>query len=159
MGIEQGVGPIRPGDLSVGDRIGQPAVAGLAGELEYPARHRHGHPVGGELRHERVNAFSRQIGPRQVRGRPAQHLVLLLQQPIPAPQLPKLRQVRDGLIGPGAIVNTGLTHPLPQRHRMDPEIGGDLLEHHTVLANTGDPDNIVTELSGIGPGHSDILPA
>jgi hypothetical protein len=42
------------GVFSVGDRVGQPAVVGLAGELEYPARLRHGNPVGGELLHERV---------------------------------------------------------------------------------------------------------
>lgn len=36
---------------------GQPAVVGLAGELEYPAHHRHGDSVGGEPFHERVKPF------------------------------------------------------------------------------------------------------
>ncbi len=42
---------------------------------------------------------------------------------------------------------------------MNPEIGGNLLERHTVIAITGDPHNVVTELTGIRPSHSDILPA
>ena len=57
VGVERGVGPMRLGDLGGGRRNGQPAVVGLAGELEYPARHRHGDPVGGELLHERVEPF------------------------------------------------------------------------------------------------------
>jgi hypothetical protein len=54
MSIEQGRGPIGLGDLAGGDRCGQPPVIGLASELEHPVRHHHGHPVGGELLHERV---------------------------------------------------------------------------------------------------------
>jgi hypothetical protein len=34
-----------------------------------------------------------------------------------------------------------------------------LLDRHPVLTVTGDPHDIVTELSGVGPGHSNILPA
>jgi len=41
--------PVGLGDLGVGHWVGPPAVVGLAGELEYPARHRDGNPVGGEL--------------------------------------------------------------------------------------------------------------
>lgn len=40
---------------------------------------------------------------------------------------------------------------------MQTEIGGDLLERHTGIASASDPDDIVTELSGIGLGHVDIL--
>src|SRR6185369_9157251 len=40
-----------------GDGVGTPAVVRLAGELEYPARHRDGNPVGGELSYERVEPF------------------------------------------------------------------------------------------------------
>jgi hypothetical protein len=43
--------------------------------------------------------------------------------------------------------------------RMDPEIGGDLLEGHPVVAFAGHPNDIVTELAGIGLGHVNILPA
>ena len=42
---------------------------------------------------------------------------------------------------------------------MNREVGGDLLDRHPVLAVTGDPHDILTELSGVGPGHSNILPA
>lgn len=44
MGIEQGIRPVRPVQFGSGDRIGEPPVVGLAGELEDPARHRHGNP-------------------------------------------------------------------------------------------------------------------
>ena len=57
VGVEQGVGPLRLQIFGVSDRVSQPAVVGLAGELEYPARHRHGDSVGGELFHERVESF------------------------------------------------------------------------------------------------------
>jgi hypothetical protein len=54
MRVEQPVGPMSLEEFGVGDGVGPPAVVGLAGELEYPARHRHGDPVGGELSYERV---------------------------------------------------------------------------------------------------------
>lgn len=57
VSIEQGVGSMCLEVLSVGDGVGQPAVVGLAGELEDPTRHRHGDTVGGELFHERVKSF------------------------------------------------------------------------------------------------------
>src|SRR5699024_1883256 len=57
VGIEQGVGPIRLIHLSFRDRRCQPSVVRLAGELQDPARHRHGDPIGGELSHERVEPF------------------------------------------------------------------------------------------------------
>lgn len=43
--------------FALGDGVGPPAIVGLAGDLEYPARHRHGDPLGGELFHERVVPF------------------------------------------------------------------------------------------------------
>src|SRR3954451_16932950 len=42
---------------------------------------------------------------------------------------------------------------------MNTKIGGDLLDGHTVIAVTGDADDIIAELTGVGPGHTDILPA
>ena len=57
MSVEQGVRPVCLGAFSVGDGVGQPAVVGLAGELQDPARHRHGNSVGGELFYERVEPF------------------------------------------------------------------------------------------------------
>ena len=57
MGVEHGIGQVRLLEVPVGDRVGEPAVVGLAGELEDPARHRHGDPVGGQLADERVHHF------------------------------------------------------------------------------------------------------
>jgi hypothetical protein len=57
VGVEQCVGPVGPGQFTGGDRGGQPPVVGLAGDLEDPARHRDGDPVGGELTDERVDHF------------------------------------------------------------------------------------------------------
>lgn len=57
MGVEQGVGAIGLDAFDTGDGIDPPAVIGLAGELEDPARHRDGDPVGGELTYERVDPF------------------------------------------------------------------------------------------------------
>ena len=57
VGVEQGVGQVGLGQLTVTDRAGQPAVVGLAGELQYPARDRDGDPVTGQLSHERVHHF------------------------------------------------------------------------------------------------------
>src|SRR4029078_2796966 len=56
-------------------------------------------------------------------------------------------------------LSTPLPQPLPQRHRMHPKIGGDLLDRHPVFAVAGDPDNVVAKFLGIGPCHGDILPA
>lgn len=89
VGVEQRVGPMCGNVFGVGDWIGQPAVVGLAGELEYPARHRNGNPVGGELSRA-GKAFSRQIGLRQIRRGPAQHFVLLLEQLDPSAGFPQL---------------------------------------------------------------------
>ncbi|WP_161628463.1 hypothetical protein [Rhodococcus ruber] len=49
VGVEQGVRPVRLLELGVGDRVLEPSVVGLEGELEDPARHRDGDPVRGEL--------------------------------------------------------------------------------------------------------------
>jgi hypothetical protein len=42
---------------------------------------------------------------------------------------------------------------------MHTEIGGDLLERHTVRTVASDPDNVLTELLGIRLRHDDILSA
>ena len=57
VSVEQGVGPVGLLELGGGDRAGQPAVVGLASDLEHPARHRDGDPVSGQLAHERVEPF------------------------------------------------------------------------------------------------------
>ena len=57
VSIEQRVRPIRLLQLPPRHRITQPAVVGLASELQYPARHHDRNPVRGELAHERVHHF------------------------------------------------------------------------------------------------------
>jgi hypothetical protein len=57
VGVEQRVGAVCLRVLGLGDRSGQPPVVGLTSDLQYPARHHHGHPVGGQLAHERVEPF------------------------------------------------------------------------------------------------------
>jgi len=57
VSVEQCVRAIRPNHLAGRDGVSPPTVVGLAGELQYPARHRHGYPRDGELTHERVEPF------------------------------------------------------------------------------------------------------
>lgn len=57
VGVEQRVGSVGLDQFGVGDRARQPAVVGLAGDPEYPARHRDGNPVSGQLADERVHHF------------------------------------------------------------------------------------------------------
>jgi len=52
--VEQRVRTIRRDEFRIGDGVCRPPVAGLAGELERPARHRDGNTVSGELGHERI---------------------------------------------------------------------------------------------------------
>ena len=55
--VEERVGPVGLGQFGVGDGMFEPAVIGLAGELQDPHRHRDRNSVGGELTHERVEPF------------------------------------------------------------------------------------------------------
>ncbi|MFF8995644.1 hypothetical protein ACF09H_38095 [Streptomyces sp. NPDC014983] len=55
--VEQCVRAIRLLQHGFGHRLVQPAVVGLSGELQHPARNRDGHPVPGQLPHERVDPF------------------------------------------------------------------------------------------------------
>ena len=50
------------------------------------------------------------------------------------------------------VVDIGLAHPLRQRHRVHPEIGGDLLDRHPVITVASDPHDVVAELLGYGLG-------
>src|SRR3954471_3923999 len=95
---------------------------------------------------------------RQIGRGPPQNLVLLLQQLDPPTRFPKLGALLAGRSGLGPVVNVRATHPLPQRHRMDSEVGGHLLDRHTRPAVPGDPHDVLAELFRIRLGHSDILP-
>lgn len=48
---------VRLFELTLTDRMGEPAVVGLAGELQHRARDRHRYPVGGQLLDKRVHHF------------------------------------------------------------------------------------------------------
>ncbi|MET8354137.1 hypothetical protein [Micromonospora sp. NPDC005206] len=57
MGVHQGVRAVSGNEFGVADGPGEPPVVGLTSDVQYPARHRHGDPVGGQLAHERVEPF------------------------------------------------------------------------------------------------------
>lgn len=57
VGVIQRVGTMGFFEHGFGDRVVEPAVVGLSGELQDPARDRDGNPVGGQLLHERVDPF------------------------------------------------------------------------------------------------------
>ena len=57
VGVKQRVGPVGLLEFGVSHSAHQPAVVGLAGDLEDPARHRDGDTVGGQLADERVHHF------------------------------------------------------------------------------------------------------
>ncbi len=57
MRVEDRVREIHLVELCVGDRVHEPPVIGLTGDVEDPARHRDGDPVTGKLTDERVHHF------------------------------------------------------------------------------------------------------
>ena len=57
VGVEHGVGQVGLGQFPWPDWRGEPAVVGLARQLQDPARHRDGDPVDGQLTDERVHHF------------------------------------------------------------------------------------------------------
>ncbi|MDY6056110.1 hypothetical protein [Micrococcus sp.] len=57
VGVVEGVRPVSGLQFSGAHRVLEPAVVGLAGELEDPQGHRDRDLVGGELGHERVHHF------------------------------------------------------------------------------------------------------
>lgn len=101
------------------------------------------------------------MGLPQIRRRAAQHLDLLLEQPITLTQLPQLgitiaRRQRPRLGSlPGSA---GAGEPLRERHRVNPEIVRDLLDRHSQFAILRDAHNVIAELFRIGLRHDGILP-
>lgn len=124
-----------------------------------PARHRHRDPRVGELCHERVEPFSRQVRLRQTRRRATEDLVLLLEEPVPLLQLTDLGGLGPGLAGRGALVDVGATQLLLQRHRVNTEVIRDLFHRHSGLTVPCDAHDVITELARVGLGHSNILQA
>jgi hypothetical protein len=95
---------------------------------------------------------------RQIRHTTRSDLVLLLEQTDPLAQLAVLGGLGRSDAGTVTGINSCLAEPLRQRHRVDPEIGGDLLEGRALRPAAGHLHDIVAELLRVRPGHRDILP-
>ena len=101
---------------------------------------------------------TRQVRLRQIRRRTTEDLVLLLQESDPFARLAQLGGLRPRLAGLRTRVDVSATQPLLQRHRMDTEVLRDLLDRHSGIAILSDANDVVTELTRVGLGHSNILP-
>src|SRR5690606_10306350 len=118
-------------------------------------------PRGSRRRRARARAGTSafwEAGLAEIRSCSTEHLVLLLEEPDPLLELAVLGGLHRGHTGTVAGLDGGLAEPLRQRHRMDPEIGGDHLEGRAFGAVPGDSHDVVAELLGVGLGHLDILP-
>jgi hypothetical protein len=100
-----------------------------------------------------------QVRLRQIRRSLPQDIVLLFKETVPATQLAHLSRFVGRLTGTSAFLDIGLAQPVLQRRFADTEVNGDLLERDTALAAASNRDDVLAELSGIGTGHDDILPA
>lgn len=149
MGGEQRVRAIRLLELGAGHRGAEPAVVGLSGELQHPARNRDGHPACGQLFHERVDPFPGRFACDRYAAARRRNLVLLLQQLDPPTCFPQFHALLAGRPGLHAVVDVRAAHPLPQRHRVDAEVGGHLLDRDARAAVPRDPHNVLAELLGI----------
>src|SRR5690606_9296799 len=94
---------------------------------------------------------------RQIRRRPPQHLVLLLQQPHPATQFTILRRLITRGALTGTLIDLGLLNPPLHTRRRHTKVFGDLTQRHPRTTATSHSYNIVTRLSRIRLGHNDIL--
>ena len=143
----------------VGDRPGTPPVVRLSSDVRVPGTSPRRESRRRPARSRAGRAFSRQVRLRQIRRARRRTSFSCSSSLI---RLRASRSSADSVrLTPGlaAVVDLGLAQPLEQRHRVDPEVVGDLLDRHAGLAVTGDPHDIVAELPGVGLGHSDILPA
>jgi hypothetical protein len=118
--------------------------------------------VGPESRQRRARSragrsLSWQVSLRQIGCCAAQPLILQLQQSVSPTQLPQLGGFSAASAGFGALADVSLAQPLGSASRMYSEFGGDLLDRHPAVAVAGDPDDVVTELAGMTPGHNDIF--
>ena len=120
------------------------------------ARHRDGNPVGGNSRTSRY-IISRQVRLRQIRRRPAQHLALLLEQPVALAQLAKL----GGLIpGDAGRLPASRSSSVSERCRQDSEIPKSLATCATDASLRRATRTTSSRNSfGNGFGTIDILPA
>jgi hypothetical protein len=93
----------------------------------------------------------------QVRRGTAQHLVLLLQQPVTPTKVFHLLGLGFGHTGTVPVLDIGPVEPVPQARLGDPEVSSHLRDRS--IATTGDRDDVLPKLLGVGSWHGDILPA
>src|SRR5581483_12007975 len=119
----------------------EPGTSPLRGPRRRPTRGRAG------------TSFSRQVRLGQIRSGPAQHLVLLLEQPQPLLHLPELGQLgaRPARLQP--VVTVGPGEPVRQTGLGDPEVRGDVFDPDPRLAAPGNPDHLIAELLRIRLRH------
>ncbi len=60
-----------------------------------------------------------------------------------------------GDAGLDAVLDIGGLEPAVQARLGDPEVLGDVLQSSVGFASPGDPDHVLAELLGIGPGHGE----
>ncbi len=94
---------------------------------------------------------------RAATASPSEGLVLLLEEPVPATQLPQFRGLAHRCSRTVAVLDIGLTQPVLQTGLADPEVRSDLPDRDAVVALTGHSHDIVAELTGMGLGHDDSL--
>src|SRR5690606_36020433 len=96
----------------------------------------------------------RQVRLREVGGRAAQDLVLLLQQTDPLARFTQLDVLGRGRAGPRAVLDIGLREPVRQARFADAEVSSDLLQMDAWLAVPRNTHDVVAELLGVWLGHS-----
>src|SRR4029079_7326917 len=98
-------------------------------------------------------SFSRPGRLRQLRRRAAQHLVLLLQQPDPLLRLAQLASLLNSHPWLDPVLDIGGLEPQVQSLFANREILGDTGQRPAVLPPAGDRNDVLAELSWIGPRH------
>lgn len=81
----------------------------------------------------------------------------MLEQPVAALELTQFGVLVLGHPRLHAVLDIGAAHPRVQRGLVDPEVLRDLVERGLRVPAPGDTNHVVTELAGVGLGHSDIL--
>ncbi len=110
MGIEDRVRQVGLDEFPVADRVGEPAVVGLAGKIEDPSPESRRRRARGQV----GTSLSRQVRLGQIRRGAAQFLVLLFQQPQPLPEFPMLGVLGLGYTGLDAVGDVRLLEPAGQ---------------------------------------------
>ncbi|MCW2287741.1 hypothetical protein EDF60_1341 [Leucobacter luti] len=95
---------------------------------------------------------------REIRGRTTQHFHFLLKELVPFTKLTKLSILRPGDTGFLALFDAFFSKPFVERSDVNTEVLRDLRECDLRAAIQRDPDDVVTELSGVTRGHRFILP-